>query len=186
MNDNNIIKAVRETVNFAPEYPEQKLWVDGYLLPDKTFRVGKTSIAAFLGFENNWTGRLLTKVTKNEGKDSKHLLSRGFSGVTKPVKIKTKNNIGEVIADTLSLEDFRKLIRLADKKGMPRAEAVVDALLDIPIEDYFRMSFGIERMTFEEVKAKFYTSYAGSLNWLEEDKADWKLIEEQERFLRLN
>lgn len=51
------IKAQRATVKFC-----EGVEVDGYLLPDGEFRVGKISIAKALGYSKEWTGKLLKRL----------------------------------------------------------------------------------------------------------------------------
>ncbi len=60
---------------------------------------------------------------------------------------------------------------------------MLDALLDVSLEDWFRLSFGIKELTLEEKRAKFYTAFAATIDWEQEDKDDLALIEEQEAFL---
>jgi len=83
----------------------------------------------------------------------------------------------------LNLPDFRKLILFAASKGKPQAVALLNAILDTGLEDWFRLSFGQEQLTLEEKRDRFYKSYAATINWLEEDRQEWRVIEDQELFL---
>lgn len=174
---NNIIRAERATVKFC-----EGVEVDGYRLPSGEFRVGKTSVATSLGYAENWTNRVINGVTSGKGKDAETLIQWGFNGVTSEIEVSGSAR-GTTKADTISLKDFRQLIRLAAKKGRPQAEALLDALLDVGLEDWFRLAFGQEQLTLEEKRDRFYKAYAATINWLAEDRREWSLIEEQELFL---
>lgn len=86
-------------------------------------------------------------------------------------------------AKTLSLLDFRKLIVFAAKKERPEADALLDAIVDVSLEDYFRIAFGQQTLTLEEKRDKFFKAYSATIDWLTEDRSDWELIADQERFL---
>lgn len=109
--------------------------------------------------------RVINGVTSGKGKDAETLTQWGFNGVTSPVEV-TGSARGTTISETISLKDFRQLIRLAAKRGKPQAEALLDALLDVGIEDWFRLAFGQEQLTLEEKRDKFYKAYAATINWL--------------------
>jgi len=56
---NNIIRAERATVKFC-----EGVEVDGYLLPDGEFRVGKVGAAIAVGYGKDWVGQLKGKPLK--------------------------------------------------------------------------------------------------------------------------
>jgi len=176
----NITRAERSTVKFC-----DGVEVEGYRLPDGEFRVGKLSTALALGYGKDWVTRTINGVASGKGKDAETLAQWGFTGVASPVEV-TGSARGTTISETISLKDFRQLIRLAAKRGKPQAEALLDALLDVGIEDWFRLAFGQEQLTLEEKRDKFYKAYAATINWLAEDRQDIRLIEEQELFLAGN
>lgn len=177
---NNIIRAERSTVKFC-----KGVEVEGYLLPSGEFRVGKISTALALGYGKDWVTRTINGVASGKGKDAETLTRWGFNGVASSIEVSGSAR-GTTVADTISLQDFRQLIRLAAKRGKPEAEALLDALLDVGIEDWFRLAFGQEQLTLEEKLDKFYKAYAATINWLAEDRQDVRLIEEQELFLAGN
>lgn len=177
----SLVKAERVIVNFG-----NGIKLEGYRLPNGEFRVGKTSASLALGYGKDWVRRIIEGVAKKEGKTSKTLIEWGFSGVAFSVHVPSSNNFGYIKADTISLQDFRQLIKLAAKRGKPEAEAFLDALIDIGLEDWFRLSFGEDQLSLQEKRSMFYKVYAQSLNWHEEDQEDWKLIREQELFLDEN
>jgi len=167
---NNIIRAERATVKFC-----EGVEVDGYLLPDGELRVGKVGAAIAVGYGKDWVGQL-------KGKPLKALQDKGFTGSEKPVQLNSING-GGTEAKTLSLLDFRKLIVFAAKKERPEAEALLDAIVDVSLEDYFRIAFGQQTLTLEEKRDKFFKAYSATIDWLTEDRSDWELIAEQELFL---
>lgn len=69
------------------------------------------------------------------------------------------------------------MIRYADRQGNNFATAILDAIVDVGLEDWFRLSFGIEQLTLEEKRDRFYKSYAETINWLEQDKAEIEYLE---------
>lgn len=171
-NTHTTIKAQRATVKFCED-----IEIDGYLLPDGEFRVGKASIAKALGYSKDWVRRVISGVALDENKKAETITQSAFSGVALTVEVPSPTNVGWVKADTLCLKDFRQLVKLAAKRGKPKAEAILDAIIDTGLEDWFRLSFGIEQLTLEEKRDRFYKSYAETINWLEQDKAEVKYLE---------
>lgn len=169
----NIIKAERRTVKFC-----EGVEVDGYMLPDGEFRVGKVGASVAIGYGKDWLGQL-------GGKTLKGLQSSGFTGSEKIIKLDAIHG-GGTTAKTISLPDFRKLIIFAASKGKPQAVALLDAVVDVGLDDWFRGHFGQRSLTLDEKRGLFYHTYSSTINWLEEDREDWRVIEEQQRFLQGN
>ncbi len=68
----------------------------------------------------------------------------------------------------------------------PKAIALNRALRRVTLIDLIRTEFGYGQMTVEEKRAIFYKTYAASLSyedWLEMDREDVRMIEEQLRFI---
>ena len=126
-----IVKAKRATVKFS-----QDLEVDGYMLPDGEFRVGKMSISKTLGYGKDW-------VTRQIKKAETLVASSAQIDVSNPNKIVQKQHqtlvaslltklsldtkfveIDGIAVETLSLGDFRILIRHADQLGNIKAQAL--------------------------------------------------------------
>ena len=170
--NNNTIKAVRSAVKFA-----EGLEVDGYMLPDGEFRVGKAGASLVLGYKENFLSRIQSATPKK----AKALQAEGFTGYSLPVQI--GNQRGATHSDTLSLDDFESFIFFAASECKKEAIALQRALVKVGITDWFRLSFGIKELTLEEKRALFYKDYAKTINWLSEDKEDFELIKEQELFL---
>ena len=169
--DNNI-RFERANVTFA-----RGLSVDGYMMPDGEFRVGMAGASAILGFANNW----LSRTTTRDGKALKALRSLGYRGYI--IEGKVKNDRGATTASTISLDDFALLILYAATQAKSEAVALQIAITKMSLNDFFRDAFGRRPLTIEEKRQLFYRNYAATLDWLEEDRADWKLISEQEQLL---
>ncbi len=179
-----IIRAKRAVVKFC-----DGIQVEGYLLPSGEYRVGKASIASALGYSKDWVRRVISGVASGKSKETKTLMGWGFSGVASQVEVPSPTNAKYVPADTLSLKDFRCLVRLADRKGKKEASALIDAFLDVGIEDWFRLAFGQSQLTLEEKREKFYRTYAASISfedWLKMDREDVLMIIESFIFLSRN
>ena len=170
---NNVTRAERSTVKFC-----EGVEVDGYMLPDGEFRVGKVGAAIAIGYAKNY----LTEVEKKSPKQLKALQDAGFTGLEKSIERDSVKG-GGTSASTVSLSDFRKLIIFAASKGKPEAIALLNAIVDVGLEDWFRISFGKEELTLEEKRDRACKTIAATMNWLAEDRREWALIEEQEMFL---
>lgn len=115
----------------------------------------------------------------------KGLQSSGFTGSEKIIKLDAIHG-GGTTAKTISLADFRRLIIFAASKGKPQAIALLDAIVDVGLDDWFCGHFDQIPLSLGEKRHLFYRTYASTINWLEEDRGDWRVIEEQQRFLQNN
>lgn len=171
----NIIKVKSATVRFC-----DGLSVDGYELPNGEYAVSITSASEVLGYAKNWLGRNITK----GGNTFKALQGHGFSGQISEVV--TPSLGGEQASKLISLKDFNRLILFAASKGKTEAIALADALLNMSMVDFFRSEFGYRPLTIEEKRTNFYKAYAASLtrtDWLEMDRIEVMVIDEQLRFV---
>ena len=166
------IKATRATVKFA-----EGIEVDGYMLPDGEFRVGKSSASLACGFNKDYLSRLTVKAPNQ----LKALRDEGYTD--RPMTVEINNERGATRSETLSLDDFESVIFFAASKGKKEAIALQRALVKVGITDWFRLSFGIKELTLEEKRALFYKDYAKTIDWLSEDRKDFEVIKNQELFL---
>lgn len=158
------IRAERATVEFF-----DGLSVDGYRMPNGEFRVGITTASVVAGFAENYLRRLLS----DGGTRLQPLLDNGFSGITFPQVRVTKT--GEREERAISLKDFIRLLRYADKQGRQSAGAILDALSELSLIDFFRDAFGEPPLSIAEKRRLFYESYAQSIspeNWRQMDRED--------------
>jgi hypothetical protein len=159
-----MIKAERATVEFF-----DGLSVDGYRMPNGEFRVGITTASVVAGFAENYLRRLLA----DGGTRLQPLLDNGFSGITFPQVRVTKT--GEREERAITLKDFIRLLRYADKQGRQSAGAILDALSELSLIDFFRDAFGEPPLSIAEKRRLFYESYAQSIspeNWRQMDRED--------------
>jgi hypothetical protein len=163
-----MIRAERATVEFF-----DGLSVDGYRMPNGEFRVGITTASVVAGFAENYLRRLLS----DGGTRLQPLLDNGFSGITFPQVRVTKT--GEREERAITLKDFIRLLRYADKQGRQSAGAILDALSELSLIDFFRDAFGEPPLSIAEKRRLFYESYAQSIN-----PENWRQMDREE-ILRL-
>lgn len=168
----NIIRVSVANVNLGGN-----IVLEGHQYPNGEFGLSITSASVALGFSREWLGRAIER----SGNTFKSLCSMGFSGNFE--KVATPSIGGEQTSKSISLVDFNRLILYAAGKGKKEAIALADALIAISLTDFFRNAFGDRSLTFDEKRELFYHRYSASIDWLKEDRDDWKLIEEQELFL---
>lgn len=172
----SIIKAERATVRFF-----DGLSIDGYMMPDGSFRVSLTGASTLLGFQKNWLGRILAK----SGNPVKALQGMGFSGQAQKTVTRSIRGGGDS-AQTISLRDLNALVLYAATKGKPQAIALQMALTDMAMTDFFRDAFGMRTLSIEEKRAAFYRAFAATLthqDWMEWDREDVAAIDSHLQFL---
>jgi hypothetical protein len=161
----SIIKAERQTVRFF-----EGLEVEGYRMPDGEFRVGMTEASRVLGYSKEWLGRVLSR----GGNAAKALRGIGFTEKIEKVATQSIRG-GGAEADTISLEDFNRLIVYAVSQGKKPALALQLSLTKIALNDFFRDAFGESPLSIEEKRKLFYETYAATISpedWREMDRED--------------
>jgi len=158
------IRAERATVAFF-----DGLTVDGYRMPNGEFRVGITTASIVAGFAQNYLRRLLL----DGGTRLQPLLDNGFSGKTVPQVRATRT--GEREERTIDLKDFIRLLRYADKQDRPSAGAILDALSELSLLDFFRDAFGEPPLSIEEKRRLFYEAYAKAIS-----PEEWMRMQKEE------
>ncbi|MGD2184417.1 hypothetical protein [Lusitaniella coriacea] len=159
------IRAERATVRFF-----DGLEVDGYRLPSGEFRVGITGASRVLGYANNWLGRAM----KRGGNTVKTLRGYGFTEknqkvVTQPIRG------GGSEAETISLEDFNRLILYAASNKKQAAIALQLSLTQVALNDFFRDAFDEPPLSITEKRRLFYETYAAAISpedWRKMDRED--------------
>ena len=154
--------------------------VDGYQLPDGSFWVSITTASEAAGYRRAWLSENISRGVNT----LKALVKQGFS--RKILELRTPSIGGPQMNKLISLEDFNTLILYATFKGKKEAIALNKALVATSLQDFFRAAFGERPLTIEEKRSIFYKEFAASLSredWLQMDREDLALIEEQERFL---
>jgi hypothetical protein len=119
MAEDIVSKNKRATVRFC-----DGVSVDGYEMPDGSFRVGITTASLVAGYAENYLGRQLS------GSRSKALQGIGFSGEIVPMVRATKT--GDREERTISTKDFLRFLRHADRSGKPVAMKRVSVSFSSP------------------------------------------------------
>ena len=159
------IRAERQSVPFF-----EGLQVDGYRMPSGDFRVGITGASIVLGYASNWLSRILTT---ESGKSIKALRAIGFS--EKIEKVVSETLRGDRVAQSISLDDFNRLIVYAVSDGKKAALALQLSLTRVALNDFFRDAFGEPPLSIEEKRRIFYEAYAASISpddWRQMDRKD--------------
>ena len=168
----SLSKSKRATVQFF-----DGLSIDGYMMPNGDFRVSMSGASVLLGFAPNWLGRVIGR----GGTNLKALQGLGFSG-----QIEETGTFTGKPAQTISLQDFQRLLLFGVQFGKPQAIALQMALSDMALGDFFRDAFGLRPLSIDEKRAKFYAAFAATLtrqDWLDWDRSDVEAIESHSRFL---
>lgn len=158
------IRAERAPVRFF-----DGLEVEGYKMPSGEYRVGITTASLVAGFAENYLRRALG----DGGTSLQRLLDVGFSGET--VSQVRVTRTGEREERTINLKDFIRLLRYADKQGRKSAGAILDALSELSLIDFFRDAFGDAPASIDEKRRIFYKTYAASISpeeWRQMDRED--------------
>jgi hypothetical protein len=158
----------------------ERVTVDGYRLPDGSFWVSITTASEAVGYSRVWLSQNISRGANT----FKALVKQGFS--QNILKLQTPSAGGPQTNKLISLEDFNTLILYATFKGKKEAIALNKALVATSLQDFFRAAFGERPLTIEEKRRIFYKEFAASLSredWLQMDREDVALIEEQEKFL---
>jgi hypothetical protein len=190
MAEDIVSKSKRATVRFC-----DGVSVDGYEMPDGSFRVGITTASLVAGYAENYLRRQLggtrskalqskglEAVSSESGTRSKALQDIGFSGQTqKDARVTLAGEQRE--ERTISTKDFLRFLRYADRAGKPEAGAIIDALAEQSLDGFFRDAFELSplsteenrkqfQVTYEESRARFYKECAAKTDFQLEDKEE--------------
>ena len=167
------IKSQRATIEYV-----EGISVDGYMMPNGEFRVGMVGASLALGYGRQW----LTQVLTREGKALKALQGIGFTGFSEEIDLDAING-GGTKATTISLSDWQRLKIYAAQQGKMKAVALLAYQSLSSDADLFTDAFALPRWTVEQKRAMYCAELAKNINWLEEDRQEWRVIEEQEAFI---
>ncbi len=176
----DIVRVERVDFQIAPG-----VFIEFYRFPDGEKRIGKTSAAIVCGHKKNYLSRL-QDATPNQWKA---LQGRGFDGYSRTGMVErgSVGGRGAAKTDTLSLDDFKAFIRFsAFDMGKKPALALADALIGVALETVARKAFGEDELTLEDVRNYICKQYAKTVQWLEEDREDFRQIDEHLLFLEVN
>lgn len=159
---NHTTRAQRAKVEFF-----EGLSVDGYLMPDGSYRFSLSGASQVLGYPANWLSRSMGR----GGTLLKALQGEGFGGEV----IETGTLAKGTPAKTISLDDFVLLVPYAANQGKKAAWALQKALVRMSLMDFCRDAFGENPLSIAEKRRQFYESYAKSISpegWLYMDRAE--------------
>lgn len=166
------ITAIPSQVQLAEE-----LYVDGYLLPSGEIRIGVQSASLVAGFKDRYLKNIVASPNQYN-----ILKSYGYTGDTLSLSV-SYGSLGTTRAETISLDDFHKVIVYGALKGRKESIAIMAATSLIGLTNYFRSHFDQKALSKESAKDLMFKEYARVIDWRLEDKLDWALIKEQEDFL---
>jgi 2-polyprenyl-6-methoxyphenol hydroxylase-like FAD-dependent oxidoreductase len=165
MDHESPIRAERRLVPFF-----EGLEVEGYQMPNGNYRVGIEGASLVIGYARNWLGRALSR----GGSTVKVLRGIGFTEEIEEVVAQSKQG-NDVVAGTISLDDFNRLIVYAVSKGKRAALALQLSLTRVALNDFFRDAFGEPPLSIEEKRKLFYEAYAATISpegWRQMDRKD--------------
>ena len=162
----DVIKAKRATVIFFG-----KLMVDGYQMPDGSFRVGLAGASRILGYSRGW----LASIIKGNSPNTLAVLEDiGFTSEVEVIKsLSVKGNWFE--DNTISLDDFQCCIIYGTQSKKKAAIALNRGFTKLALIDFFRDAFGEPPLTIKEKRELFYMEYAASIS-----PEDWRRMDREE------
>jgi hypothetical protein len=142
--------------------------IDGYFMPDGTFRYGLAYIGNLLGYAENYYRRLLnSQRTKKLPKKLKALLSKGFTAYQITVRVPREGS-GSKVAHTVSYEDFCVLIEYEAETGNTKALALLTASFRELLRSRTQVAFGLPEDSLEKRQLEFQFNYQHYLEDKEE------------------
>lgn len=163
---NEPIKVQKAIVRFFNE-----LTVEGYRMPDGSFRIGLKGASLLLGYGKQWLSRAVENQTPNT---LKKLQVYGFTNEI--INIVTESSQSNLFDDrTISLKDFQRCIIYAIQANKDAAIAINLAFSEIALIDFFKDAFEEQPLTIDEKRELFYQTYASTIspeNWRDMDRQD--------------
>ena len=160
------IKAQRATVRFF-----DGLVVDGYRMPNGSFRIGLAGASRILGYDRRWLFNAVTLKTPTTLSTLKNI---GFSSYTEPVKAMSVKG-GWFEDNTISLDDFQCCIIYAIQAKKKAAVALNRGFTKLALIDFFRDAFGEPPLTIAQKRELFYQEYASTIS-----PEDWRRMDRQD------
>ncbi|NET60316.1 MAG: hypothetical protein F6K47_30485 [Symploca sp. SIO2E6] len=164
------IYAERATVIFF-----EGLTVDGYRMPDGSFRAGLIGASLVLGYGKDWLQRAVKPHLVNHTPTTlANLKEIGFTSHL--VSIVSTTSQGNTFSDeTISLDDFQCCIIYGTQSKRKAAIALNRGFTKLALIDFFRDAFGESPLTIDQKRELFYQEYASSISpecWREMDRRD--------------
>lgn len=164
-----VVKACNATVHIGLSTA-----IEGYLMPNGTFRYGLTYVSSLLGYANNWLSRLL----KTDSNKLKALQCNGFQGYIIEASVQRIDRRGSPTTKTLSFDDFCVLVEFeAVEEKNPKAIALLTASFREILRSRTQEAFGLPQDPLEKRIAFFQLSFEERETILAEDREDLKQLE---------
>lgn len=176
----NIVKAKRAIVLLG-----DGLSLEALMMPSGEFRLTLTSATHAIGYAKSWASGVFT------GKNSKALKALQANGLNvfsaiEPVVIDDPAFKSNLKAKSIGLDAFDALLDYAVEQRKPQAIALNRALRRNTLIDLMHEAFRLPERTRRERVDSFIKEFARQLthqDWLDMDREDVFLIEEQLRFV---
>lgn len=149
--------------------------IDGYMMPDGTFRYGLAYISVLLGYAENYFRRLLNpRRTKRMPKKLKALIDKGFTAYQITVRFPRSGTGGSSVAHTISYDDFCILVEHEASKDVenPKAFGLLTASFRELLRSRTQAAFNLPEDTLEQKQLEFQWNYESYL----EDKDDLEAL----------
>lgn len=159
MIDQKPVPAAEATVRFGAGVS-----VDGYMMPDSSFRYGLEYISVLLGYSRNYYRRL-TNIggTKKIPKKLRSLWDRGFTGYQIPVITSREGKGGAFSTGTLSFDDFCLIVEYEAQIKNPKAIALLTASFRELLRSRTQVAFGLPQDSVEQSWRDFEADYQAYL-----------------------
>lgn len=159
--------------------------LEALMMPDGEFRLTLTSATRAIGYAKSWASSVFSGAN---GKAVKALQEQGLSVFTaiEPVVIDDPAFKSQLKAKSISLDVFDALLDYAVESKKPQAIALNRALRRNTLIDLMHEAFRLPERTRQERVECFIKEFARQLtrqDWLEMDRDDVALIEEQLAFV---
>lgn len=176
----NIVKAKRAIVLIG-----DGVSLEALMMPNGEFRLTLTSATHAIGYAKSWATNVFTGTRP---KVLEALSSQGFNVFTdvQPVVIDDPAFRSQLKAKAISLDAFDILLDYAVEQRKPKAIALNRALRRNTLIDLMNEAFRLPKRTRKERVECFIKEFARQLtrqDWLDMDREDVAIIEEQLRFV---
>lgn len=143
--------------------------IDGYFMPDGSFRYGLAYISRLLGYAENYYRRLLNpRRTEKASKKLKALQVKGFTAYQITVNAPRDEASGSTVAHTVSYQDFCILVEYEAETGNQKALALLTASFRELLRSRTQVAFGLPEDSLERRQLEFQFNYQHYL----EDRAE--------------
>jgi hypothetical protein len=143
--------------------------IEGYLLPDGSFRYGLPYVSQLIGREKTYLSHMIKKGSKK----LKALRQKGFSCDLIRVSV-SRPTTGGTRPNTIGFNDFCIIVEHeAVEENNPDATALLTAAFREVLRSRTQEAFGLTQDTLETKVVNFQQAFEERLDWLSEDRKDF-------------